>query len=124
MRGRPIVGAVALALLSIVAPAGAQVPGLPIGGGQNPPVPVPIPVPAGAPAADPYGTNDYGGFRDILPPGTNGLDNGAQLAAFLATKQRPPHNNDQLSMYGDLVYAAPGLKAEDVGKYFKDFTSA
>ena len=25
-------------------------------------------------------------------------------------------------MYGDLVYAAPGLKADDVGKYFKDST--
>ena len=22
----------------------------------------------------PYGFNDYGGFRNILPPGTNGLD--------------------------------------------------
>ena len=74
MRGRLIAGAVALALLSLVAPAGAQ---LPIGGGPNPPVPVPIPVPSGAPPAEPYGTNDYGGFRDILPPGTNGLDNGA-----------------------------------------------
>ena len=96
MRGRLIAGAVALALLSLVAPAGAQ---LPIGGGPNPPVPVPIPVPSGAPPAEPYGTNDYGGFRDILPPGTNGLDNGAQLAAFLATGQRPPHNDDQLAMY-------------------------
>ena len=121
MRGRLIATAAALALLSIVAPAGAQgVPGLPIGGGPNPPVP--IPVPSGAPPAEPYGTDDYGGFRDVLPPGTNGLDNGAQLAAFLATGQRPAHNNDQLSMYGDLVYAAPGLKADDVGKYFKDST--
>ena len=73
MRGRLIAGAAALALLSIVAPAGAQ---LPIGGGPNA-GPVPIPVPSGAPPAEPYGTNDYGGFRDILPPGTNGLDNGA-----------------------------------------------
>ncbi len=117
MRGRLIAGAAAFVLLSYAAPAGAQ---LPIGGGSAPPVP--IPVPTGAPPAEPYGTNDYGGFRDVLPPGANGLDNGAQLAAFLATKQRPPHNDDQLAMYGDLVYAAPGLKADDIGRYFKDST--
>ena len=33
-----------------------------------------------APAAQadvqPYGTNDAGGFRDVLPPGANGLANG------------------------------------------------
>ncbi|MGZ6707757.1 MAG: penicillin acylase family protein [Solirubrobacteraceae bacterium] len=116
MRGQVIVGAV-VALLAFTAPAGAQ---LPVGGGQNPPVP--IPVPSGAPAAEPYGTDDYGGFRDVLPPGTNGLDNGGQLAAFLATGQRPAHNDDQLGMYRDLMYATPGLQARDIGRFYKDST--
>jgi acyl-homoserine lactone acylase PvdQ len=83
----------------------------------------------GAPAAaqaaaevQPYRANDYGGggFRDVLPPGTNGLANGLQLAAFLANGSRPPHNDDQLAMYADLVRATPGLTAEDLPKYFKD----
>ena len=32
---------------------------------------------ASPPAADPYGTNDYGGFRNILPPGENGFTTAA-----------------------------------------------
>jgi acyl-homoserine lactone acylase PvdQ len=79
-----------------------------------------------APAAQadvqPYGTNDAGGFHDVLPPGTNGLANGLQLAAFLATGARPAHNDDQLGMYRDLMYATPGLKAADLGRYYKDST--
>jgi hypothetical protein len=70
----------------------------------------------------PYGTNDAGGFHDVLPPGTNGLANGLQLAAFLTTGARPAHNDDQLAMYRDLLYATPGLKAEDLGRYYKDST--
>ena len=70
----------------------------------------------------PYGMNDAGGFHDVLPPGTNGLANGLQLAAFLTTGARPAHNDDQLAMYRDLIYATPGLKAEDLGRYYKDST--
>ena len=44
----------------------------------------------------PYGTNDYGGFRNILPPGTNGFDDAAQLAQFEAAGTRPEHSSDQL----------------------------
>jgi acyl-homoserine lactone acylase PvdQ len=73
-------------------------------------------------AVQPYGTNDAGGFHDVLPPGTNGLANPVQLAAFLATGARPAHNDDQLAMYRDLLYATPGLKASDLGRYFKDST--
>src|SRR5215212_6722946 len=72
----------------------------------------------GAPQA--YQQNDYKGFQNILPPGENGFDNAAQLAAFQANGTYPPHANDQLAMYGDLVHVAPNLKAEDIGKYFKD----
>src|SRR3954468_20861305 len=73
---------------------------------------------AGAPQA--YQENDYKGFVNILPPGENGFDNAAQLAAFQANGTYPPHANDQLAMYGDLVHVAPNLKAADIGKYFKD----
>jgi acyl-homoserine lactone acylase PvdQ len=77
--------------------------------------------PAGAAVQVPaYGTDDYGGFSDILPPGTNGLVNGPDLALFLALGTRPLHNDDQLAMYGDLAYRTPGLTEGDFRKYFKD----
>jgi|GEM_PF-5003171 len=40
----------------------------------------------------PYRMNDFGGFRDALPPGTNGRSNLVELAAFLAAGTRPPWN--------------------------------
>jgi acyl-homoserine lactone acylase PvdQ len=79
-------------------------------------------VPAAQADVQPYGTNDAGGFRDVLPPGTNGLANGIELAAFLTTGARPAHNDDQMAMYRDLMYATPGLKAEDLGRFYKDST--
>ncbi len=79
---------------------------------------------AAAPAAaqvQPYQANDGTGFHDILPPGTHGLYNAPQLGAFLATGARPsPNATNQLPMYADLVHATPGLKAQDIPKYFKD----
>jgi acyl-homoserine lactone acylase PvdQ len=69
-----------------------------------------------------YGTDDSGGFRNILPPGTNGTDNAVQLAQFLSSGARPAHNDDQLKMYENLVHAVPGLKTADLDKYFKDAT--
>ncbi|MCW3049957.1 MAG: Penicillin amidase, partial [Solirubrobacterales bacterium] len=70
----------------------------------------------------PYGTDDFGGFHDVLPPGTNGLANAPQLATFLGFGRRPGHNDDQLAMYRDLIYTTPGLQAQDIPKYFKDST--
>jgi acyl-homoserine lactone acylase PvdQ len=81
----------------------------------------------GAPAAasaaapvEPYQTNDFKGFHDVLPPGTNGLANGPGLASFLSTGARPAHNDDQLAMYRDLVYGSPGVTADTLSKYYKD----
>src|SRR5919109_5684474 len=91
-------------VLVLAAPARAQLPGLPVGG----------PTPGG------YQENDGRGFRDILPPGTRGRYNALELAAFLATGQTVPHCCDQLGMYRDLVYATPGLTAEQIPSYFKD----
>jgi hypothetical protein len=78
-----------------------------------------------APAAaqvQPYGTNDYGGFRDILPPGTNGLVDLAQLLAYEATGARPAHNDDQLQMYSNLTTAAPNIQPSQIGQFYKDST--
>jgi acyl-homoserine lactone acylase PvdQ len=77
--------------------------------------------PAGA-AVQPYGTNDAGGFRNVLPPGTAGVDNPAQFAAFQPTGARPAHWTDQLPLYTDLLYASPALTHDDIAKYFKDAT--
>lgn len=77
---------------------------------------------AAQPAPDPYGTNDFGGFHDILPPGTNGTANALELGQFLAGGPRPLHSSDQLGMYGDLVFKAPGLQASELEDYFKDST--
>jgi acyl-homoserine lactone acylase PvdQ len=56
----------------------------------------------------------------VLPPGTKGVFNATELAAFLANGTYPAHANDQLAMYRDLLYAAPGLSAANIGNYFKD----
>jgi acyl-homoserine lactone acylase PvdQ len=116
-------GVVALgAALALCGPASAQLPdlpGLPGGGGQSP--------------VQPYGTNDGGGFWNILPPGANGHANGVELAAFLAAcppggttncpnAPRPKHSSRELGMYNDLVWASPGLQPGDISKYFKDAT--
>jgi acyl-homoserine lactone acylase PvdQ len=93
-------------LLASAAPAAAQLP--PIGGGEQPP---------GA-----YGQDDAGGFRNVLPPGSRGLDNLADFTRFQASGERPPHFADQLDMYVDLLYASPTLRAEQLPSFYKDAT--
>jgi acyl-homoserine lactone acylase PvdQ len=79
-------------------------------------------VPAAHAAPQPYGTNDAGGFRNVLPPGENGLDNLAQLFAFRGLGVLPPHFADQQPLYENLLYASPTLTDEGVPSYFKDAT--
>src|SRR4051794_33697976 len=67
-----------------------------------------------------YQQGDFKGFWNILPPGANGVDSSAEAAQFELTGKRPANWDDQLSMYRDLIYATPGLKSEDIPKYFKD----
>jgi acyl-homoserine lactone acylase PvdQ len=68
----------------------------------------------------PYRTNDFGGVRDVLPPGTNGRSNLVELAVFLATGVRPAHNDDQRDMYARLLSATPGVTSDNLGSLFKD----
>jgi acyl-homoserine lactone acylase PvdQ len=70
----------------------------------------------------PYGSNDAGGFANVLPAGENGLDNGTQLAEFQLNGTFPPHFTDQLPLYADLLYASPTLTREQIPSYFKDAT--
>jgi len=78
---------------------------------------------APAAAAPPsYGANDAGGFRNVLPPGENGLASLAQIFAFRGTGAMPPHFADQQALYENLVYAAPSLTDAQVPTYFKDAT--
>src|SRR3989449_11757551 len=82
-------------------------------------------VPAGAGASapvQPYGTNDAGGFRNVLPAGENGLDNATQLAEFEFSGTYPPHFADQLPLYANLLYASPTLTRKQISSYFKDAT--
>src|SRR5438270_3004226 len=90
--------AVVLGFAAIAAPVGAQSP------------------------VQPYGTNDAGGFLNVLPPGENGLVNAAQLAQYEATGAMPPHFDDQQHLYTDLLYASPTLTPGQVPNYFKDAT--
>ncbi len=76
-------------------------------------------VPDTGPTPDPY-EHAADSFRNILPPGQNGHANAVDIAAFLATGARPPHSDDQLQPYEDLVYATPGLGAGEIGDFFKD----
>jgi acyl-homoserine lactone acylase PvdQ len=74
------------------------------------------PTPAG------YQAHDAKGFRNILPSGQNGLVNAFDAAAYEQSggSTFPPHSHDQLGMYGNLVYAVPGLTPAQLSKYFKD----
>ena len=57
----------------------------------------------------PTGTNDYGGFRNILPPGQGQTLTPTERLAFLAAGRCPRTTTTSCGMYEDLVYATPGL---------------
>lgn len=81
---------------------------------------------AGSPAlaADPqpYGHNDGGGFRNILPPGSNGLDSLTDFRSYLATGSVPRWWDNQQPLYAGLLQAAPTLTDGAVNRFFKDAT--
>ncbi|MHB8449225.1 MAG: penicillin acylase family protein [Mycobacteriales bacterium] len=67
-----------------------------------------------------YLANDYSGGNvySILPPGENGLVNGAQLAQFELTGTRPPNSQDQLIKYENLLYGAGHLTTSQIPAYY------
>ena len=75
-----------------------------------------------AQTAPTYGQNDAGGFRNVLPAGEAGVDNALQLAQTQANGAIPPHFNDQLPLYANLVYADPTLTPAQISTYYKDAT--
>ena len=83
---------------------------------------------AAAPEPQPYGTNDAGGFLNILPPGQNGHADAGQVIAFSGlgsvfgsgNAPTPPHARDQLERYANLVYASPTLDPAQLTDFYKD----
>src|SRR5256714_5390145 len=67
-----------------------------------------------------YRENDFGGFRNVLPPGENGFDNAVDLARFEASQSRPTHSDDQLPLYRDLLTNYRSLNDAGVDRFFKD----
>src|SRR5438270_588012 len=80
-----------------------------------------LPASSGASVA-PYGTNDAGGFRNVLPAGEAGTDTAPQLAQFEANGSTPPHWQDQQPLYDGLLYASPALTHDQIASYYKDAT--
>jgi acyl-homoserine lactone acylase PvdQ len=80
------------------------------------------PVRPAAAAIPPYGTDDAGGFRNVLPPGEAGTDNAVQFAQFNATGAYPPHWTDQQPLYDGLIQGAEGLTNAKIPDYYKDAT--
>jgi acyl-homoserine lactone acylase PvdQ len=76
-----------------------------------------------APAAPAlYGTDDAGGFRNVLPPGQNGTAGFNEILAFRGPGLLLPHFADQQPLYENLLYAAPTLTEDQIPNYFKDAT--
>ena len=81
-----------------------------------------------APAARAQSPAPYGherrraGSATCCPPAKQGLATITDLAKFEAQGTIPPHFDDQLPMYENLVYAAPTLTDAQVPNFFKDAT--
>ncbi|MDQ1710568.1 MAG: hypothetical protein QOE45_18 [Frankiaceae bacterium] len=76
---------------------------------------------APATAAAPTPQPSYGTVLNVLPPGSQGRMNAAEVATFEATGERPEHFDDQLEMYDALNVPAPGTITDaDLPKYYKD----
>ncbi len=75
-------------------------------------------------AADPggYGRDDAGGFRNVLPPGSDGLDTAADFQRFATDGTLPRHWADQQPLYEGLLYGSPDLTDRQIGDYYKDAT--
>ncbi|GIE99320.1 penicillin acylase family protein [Paractinoplanes rishiriensis] len=77
---------------------------------------------AALPAAAAFAANDYclGECSDILPPGENGDADLLQILASQAFGSKPPHSDDQLAPYANLVYNYTGLTGDQINNFFND----
>jgi acyl-homoserine lactone acylase PvdQ len=78
--------------------------------------------PAAQAQVPPYGTNNYGTFWYVLPPGNSGNDTLTQLGAFETLGTYPPHTADQTALYNNLQWGYPTLTDQTIGRYFIDGT--
>ncbi len=78
--------------------------------------------PAAAAEPQPHGHHDGGGFRNILPPGSNGVDSLTDFRSYLSTGSVPRWWDNQQPLYEGLLDAAPDLTDSSVDDYFKDAT--
>jgi acyl-homoserine lactone acylase PvdQ len=65
------------------------------------------------------GSQDYGGFRNVLPGGQGETVNAFELAQAELTGSPPASFTNQLAMYTDIVKAAPSLQPADIDRFFK-----
>ena len=72
--------------------------------------------PVGAPFLD----CSFGNTLNIVPPGSTGLYNSADFAAFETSGTRPPHTDDQEGMYANLLKVAPNVTGPQLTSYYKD----
>ncbi len=75
-----------------------------------------------AAAATYYTSDDYclGQCSDILPPGENGNATLVDILANQALGTQPPHTDDQLAKYANLVYNYSGLTDDQINQFFND----
>lgn len=64
--------------------------------------------------------DDPGGFFNIMPPGQDGTVNALEMTKFQLTGEYPRHFNDQTRMYDSLLDRTPGIRDEELVKYFKE----
>jgi acyl-homoserine lactone acylase PvdQ len=81
---------------------------------------LPAAVPASASAY--YASDDYclGQCGDVLPPGENGNATLVDILANQTLGTMPPHSDDQLDRYADLVRNYSGLTDDQVDRFFND----
>jgi acyl-homoserine lactone acylase PvdQ len=69
-----------------------------------------------------YRANDFahGQAMSILPPGENGSASVGDILTFFTNGKRPPHSQDQLAKYNNLLYGYKNLTDGKLGKFYDD----
>jgi acyl-homoserine lactone acylase PvdQ len=76
---------------------------------------------AAPPAPGAYLENDFGGVRNVFPPGQSGyVQEGHAIPVFGGLEDPPVHTSDQLDLYDELLDASPGVSEAQVDQYFKE----